>query len=325
MKVFALTFLTISFAISATAPKKFFTVITLSGLNLREAPNIKSKIVKVLKAGDYGVVVDSVSLESIEIQGRKGYWLKVLSDGRGGYLFSGFVVLSDRPESVKNEDKAYYEPKVLEEEEYAAIEPDEVSKVLKNPIVKHFEFPTHTVLFYTDKGAKDKGDDPGCIGKAAYRKILIYNKVKKRYYNIDGVFASDESIKNPLKNMLAYSMTLCSCCCGGSSSQALLFGENKALRISYYPQKRLPACGADGWESGYEWRLDPTGSQIIVRISIPYCSFTSENSDIDYKRPEIKEIVYMIIASDGRDYAGKVISSETPKFKELESFWKLSR
>lgn len=77
-------------------PSDTLYTFTRSGLNLREQPNAKSNVVAKLKYGEAALVIEPTS-EYEEIDQRAGWWLKVKSGNKQGYLFSGFLSRIEPP------------------------------------------------------------------------------------------------------------------------------------------------------------------------------------------------------------------------------------
>lgn len=69
-----------------------FKVAVFSGLNLRELPNPKSKIITTLP---YETVGEVLEMDKIiyTIQNKKGYWIKTTYENETGWIFSAFVFL----------------------------------------------------------------------------------------------------------------------------------------------------------------------------------------------------------------------------------------
>ncbi len=64
-----------------------------SGLTLREAPNVNSRIVDVIPFGEsVNVIIEDDEFEKVErIDWIDGQWIKVEFEGMSGYVFDGFV------------------------------------------------------------------------------------------------------------------------------------------------------------------------------------------------------------------------------------------
>lgn len=75
-------------------PPAYFKVIEKQGLNLREEPTVKSKRISTLPYGTVGKIIH-VSPDYQVIQNARGSWLHVEVGPTKGFIFSGFVLLSD--------------------------------------------------------------------------------------------------------------------------------------------------------------------------------------------------------------------------------------
>lgn len=78
-------------------------VITVDQLRLRESPDIKSNVIKLLKKGDLAYVIEE-SEKTERIKGIEGKWYKVKIDLMEGWVFGGFLEKTKR-EQVKQTDK----------------------------------------------------------------------------------------------------------------------------------------------------------------------------------------------------------------------------
>ena len=77
-----------------------FTIMAISGLNMREKPALDSKKIAAIPFGtivqaeeNYETFQRQEEKATLEIEGRKGYWLKIKYDLKEGYVFSGFTLM----------------------------------------------------------------------------------------------------------------------------------------------------------------------------------------------------------------------------------------
>jgi len=75
------------------------TVLTKSGLSLRDSNSILSKKLDVATFGQI-VIVSGNELFSDRIDGRRGWWIKVSLNDKIGFMFSGYLSQIRIPESV---------------------------------------------------------------------------------------------------------------------------------------------------------------------------------------------------------------------------------
>lgn len=66
------------------------TVIAFSGLKLRTAPNMDSKVLKVIPFAEK-LIVESYGSTLLSIEWLEGRWAKVSYEGRKGYVFDAFL------------------------------------------------------------------------------------------------------------------------------------------------------------------------------------------------------------------------------------------
>lgn len=84
--------------------KVYFKVSTISGLNLRESSDMKSKIIVTLPYQTVGEVIEA-DKTVYTIQDRKGYWVKTSYENKVGWLFSGFVFVSSDKDKFRDEEE----------------------------------------------------------------------------------------------------------------------------------------------------------------------------------------------------------------------------
>lgn len=82
----------------------YFKVSTISGLNLRESPDTKSKIIVTLPYQTVGEIIEADKTVYM-LQDRKGYWIKTSYENKIGWLFSGFVFVSSNKDKFREEEK----------------------------------------------------------------------------------------------------------------------------------------------------------------------------------------------------------------------------
>ena len=92
-KVLVIVFISL-FSINGFCETESFSVIAVSGLNMRQQPDLKSQVISLLP---FGSVVEAEfnvlnnRSQEIEIDGRKGKWIFVTYKNYKGFVFSGFL------------------------------------------------------------------------------------------------------------------------------------------------------------------------------------------------------------------------------------------
>ncbi len=86
---------------------KHFRVIAARGLNLRAQPGIKARKISALPYLTTGPI-ELITRKVIDLQGRRGFWLKTSYKGQTGWIFSGFVLLARTPEELTSIYKARF-------------------------------------------------------------------------------------------------------------------------------------------------------------------------------------------------------------------------
>jgi hypothetical protein len=319
MKNFILTVILFGAQLSA-ATDKYFTVITLSGLNLRNAPSTNGRILTVIPFDGSGEILEQVSPDIIKIQGRSGFWVKVRYKNQTGFLFTGFAQTSNTLQSLHSNDDERFEAQYIEDVEGNEMSKDEVLAAFKKKIVHKLDYPNHIFYVYTS-GVKVQNQDPGCIDERSFHEAMILNKKQRQYYRVHGVLIKPLADQLPLPNMLAISVTGCTCCCGDHSNKALFFGPKKVMKTQFYLKGQRAACSADRWYDSFEWQTTINPNELLFRYEVPYCSFDGRNSEVDYKRPEIRKILFQKIISDENGFRTEIIRPESKAFREIENTW----
>lgn len=107
-------------------------VITVDQLRLRESPDIKSNVIKLLKKGELAYVIEE-SEKKETIKGIESKWFKVKIDGMEGWVFGGFLKKSNR-DQVKQTDSylAWFEnPRGDDKNKYFCIKMKDRNKIIK--------------------------------------------------------------------------------------------------------------------------------------------------------------------------------------------------
>ena len=280
------------------APQPYYTVITVSGVNLRVKPQTNSRILFVLPVNSSGKILEYVSEKPVKIQGRNGFWVKAEYGKNVGYLFTGFVEISEGKSRTLDADAPTY---LEESPQYRILEKEEVRLYLKQKIYEKTEFPGHT-LYITKAPPRDIGEDPQCIGRSELRLGMIHNKKNGKYYDLDAVYVERVRGAMPYPDQLVLDITHCSCCCGSRSVRSFFFGKEKVLVAPFSFKKRPAQCGADRSQESLEWRFESNSQRILIQMKTPFCSFSSENHDIDFKNPEIRNQYFLEIQKVDGEY-----------------------
>ena len=280
------------------ASQPYYTVITVSGVNLRAKPQTDSRILFVLPVNSSGKILEYISEKPVKIQGRQGFWVKAEYGKNVGYLFTGFVEISEGKSRAVDADVPTY---LEESPHYRVLEKEEVQLQLKQKIYEKAEFPGHT-LYISKAPPRDIGEDAQCIGRSELRFGMILNKKSGRYYNLDAVYV--ERIRGDVSypDQLVLDITHCSCCCGSRSVRSFFFGQDKVLVAPFSFKKRPAQCGADRIQESLEWRFDSSSQRLLIQMKTPFCSFSSENHETDFKNPEIRNQYFLEIRKVETEY-----------------------
>ncbi|HMV41061.1 MAG TPA: SH3 domain-containing protein [Leptospiraceae bacterium] len=71
-------------------------VLSKSGLNLRDKPSRNGRFLQAVPFGTMALV-RQITDKELDVDGIKGFWVKVIADDREGYLFDGYLSLYPPP------------------------------------------------------------------------------------------------------------------------------------------------------------------------------------------------------------------------------------
>lgn len=313
--------------LAETYPRQFFMVTEPQGLNFREGPGKDYKKIITLPRGTKGEVVD-VDPKMQIIQKQVGYWFSSEMDGKKGWLFSGFVVLSENsdwkdsgmePDSEEREFKLTTLSWGDQESE-----PMRSSSLVEN----EFSFSNYKIQYILesqlDEVEKSCGFD---------KSIQIMEKNKKVQFQ-GGWFHPME--RDAAKNgFVFYSSNGCGCCCA-PIQETLIIASNDGVRsVSYESGGQEGVCGSQegqflSVQEGMEYRLDAEKSILYLMRVVPVCdpvgqSVNEEESFKEFKRLGSKYFFHVFQNTNG-DYSE--IKKELPKREvpaEYKSAWESAK
>lgn len=214
-----------SYVLKQKGAEEYFKVATTSGLILREKPDQKSKQLDLLPlnyVGDVKIKDNHV----LTIADKKGFWIFTEYNGKQGWIFSGFVYLSNYKNSLTQND-------TLEERFYSLFEKLEElpsSSITKKQLEKDFkEVENPLIGDYSIRGNYYTGkDECGANGNST----TIINKSQKLEYE---EFQAREEDQIFLKNRLYItSFITCYCCCVSSGTRFYFLLKNKIFAYTHY-------------------------------------------------------------------------------------------
>ena len=244
-------------------PYRYFKVISREGLNIREAPDKSSRRKGLVPFEKNGRIVSYSGIRA-EIQNRHGEWILIQFGAISGYVFSGFVLISDS-ESRLNEIFEGYKVKF---------------RPVKLESLGNIDSPVQTYLPWREGWdiveVRQKGNMETCDYKSSFKKLYFINSRRKSisYSPLLESYVSDTRLMD--RGILIADGAACHCCCG--SYNTLLYSLNKGelSAIPFYYGKNRAMCNEFG-NPETEARITP--KRLFYHIRNPICfSHISENS-----------------------------------------------
>lgn len=236
---------------------KFYMIVTKAGLNLRESPNTKAAVLGIIPFEAKGPILERAP-EVVEIQERRGFWLKVDHRGKIGWIFSGFVITGNTKDELKLE-KTNLKSDPIELKELPA-KPDGLSSLLSG---RSFSYTIPAPECYISISSK--------LGH-----ILVVSGEK--------FLGSEAELEKPVRTQpeitshLVTSAHFCLCCCGNMSDLIYLNPKGKApVAYPMHLAKYDAYCSMEGPSPSNEARLSADKTKIYILKKMPICEGTYAN------------------------------------------------
>lgn len=255
-----------------------FRIVSKSGLNLRDAPNLKAKVKTVIPFLSTGTVT-SVNQTIETIQGRTGYWLQVSYKDKMGWLFSGFVLTGESDEAT-NLRIEKFEVRQAKFEEISIN--DQIKAAAPIAEIEGVQFVQYS----------KPADDCSTSAKIKLNGIYVQDQ-NGRKRSIPG--ATEELVRTNIqhKKLVITFHTQCICCCPNGSHVIYLKKKREITPYLLSLGKYQGACGPEGPEHDVETRISPDKTKIMTLVKTPICEGTfatdgptdfSRITNIDYIR-----------------------------------------
>lgn len=269
---------------------KQFTVTTRSGLNLRENAGVDSRSLGILPYNTKGSVLENQNT-LLQIQNTAGYWLKVSTKGKAGWIFSGFVKLSD-PQSAPASTASGTISALRRVEFYEPNEENGTKSVVKKDAklgsfqVTAYNFPGHSMSY--------------CLGTKYVDKLIIKDTRTGKTYAASDDHEELFALNQPLPNMVVSGISAL-CGCGEIFPSKFYFLGKSDAFYAYWPlTKTAMACGADGEYPGIEMRLEKSTGTLMIQEDSPVCNFDGKD---DLRKPALKSRRYIVVMSQSGDFS----------------------
>lgn len=257
-------------AFSLEANPQRFRIVSKSGLNLRDAPNLKARVKTVIPFLAPGTVT-AVKQSVEKIQGRTGYWLQVSYRDKTGWLFSGFVLTGDSDEATTLRTEKFD----IRQAEFAEISTGEQVKG-PNPVA---EIDGIQFVYYPKPA-----DDCSTSAKIKLNSIYVQD-YKGRRLSIPG--ATEELVQTNIKHkrLIVTFHTYCICCCPNGSHVIYLKRNREITPYLLSLGKYQGSCGPEGPEPDIETRISPDRTKVMTLVKTPICEGTfATDGPIDFSR-----------------------------------------
>ncbi|MBK8396569.1 MAG: hypothetical protein IPL26_15220 [Leptospiraceae bacterium] len=259
--------------LSDKAERHYFSVVTNSGLPLREKPDSKSKIIATIPLGYIGEF-NNQSKENIVIQNQPGFWIETTYNGKRGWIFSGFAAISKNLQTLEErigelgEEGWFYRLyNNLENSRLEEIEFDPSSMEASAKITK-FENAPYTIYQIQRQVAEDD-----CNGKES--QVIFKNNITGKNYSNREIFSELVIEQNSPLIRTVYTTSVpqkCGCLIEDSTLYFLL--DDRVLATSYKNTNTKAFCEygpVSNIEIERENKYDVTNNTVYMYLKLPDC------------------------------------------------------
>ncbi len=268
--------------LSAKVEKHYFSVVTTSGLPLREKADAKSKVLSVIPFGYIGEFYNQ-SKENVVIEKQPGFWMETTYNGTRGWIFSGSAAISKNLQSLEERngefgDEGWFyrfysnlEDSKLEEVEF---DPGTIEKTAK--VTKYENYP-YTIYQIQRQIAEDD-----CNGKES--QVIFKNNVTGKSFGNREIFSETVVEQNYPLVRSVYTTSIpqkCGCLIQDSTIYFLL--DNRVLAATFNNKNTKAYCEygtVSNVEVERENRYDLAHNTAYMYLKLPEC------------KPDEKTILY---------------------------------
>jgi hypothetical protein len=261
--------------LSESVPHWYFMVSTPKGLNFREGAGKDFKRIDTLPKGTSGEVKE-IKPEIVEIQKKNGFWFSTEINGKVGWLFSGFVILSEKyewEEETSNSSEKDFKFEIVKKSINEGDETPALSKLIPQ---ESYTFANYKIDFLVDKNANEFENSCG------FDKSIRISGNSKDIHISSGAFTFDnpQTAKN---GFLFYDANGCGCCCSPSANYLVVTSKDSIRRIMFMSNGKIGGCDTLDQQLsvsiGTEFKLDTTNSILYLKSVIPICNEESKIVD----------------------------------------------
>lgn len=265
-------------------PFMYFFVTDKSGLNLREGPGQNFKKILTLPYKSTGMILSS-NQEIFTIQKQTGFWMQVEYEQKTGWLFSGFIVMSDnkdwQPPSFSMTDSETGENDTSGDDfNFQPINDDGISNSKRiNP---RFSFNKTKISF--EANIKDSQNTDSCSSEpenSLRLKSPIWDMTISLY---EMQLEKEKSIG---AGFIFYSGRGCNCCCALKESKLLAITNEFPQSFEYTAGSEASCAANEGTflipVSYLQFKVDLSSNTMYILRELPICA---KKKDIDENQPK---------------------------------------
>ena len=293
----------------------YLFVTSKDGLNLRKEPSVNAPKITTLPYG-FSTKILGFQPPLVTIQTKQGFWLQIEAFSKKGWVFSGFVSVSDT-------------------------ENDDPSKIRKHSSADAFNFSggieipnsSESDLSIVSRHKMDwyeifvsKKPDPArghCLNKDFVLQMFARKFASKNEFRLDMNNDWEEfvAINRPIRNvLLTYTRALCSCA-DPYAEKFYFLGKNKLYAFKWPFKKSKAMCGPDQVYDGIEIRYDAAQKTgLIVKSQSPAACNYSTATEQELQNPKIGKTEYLFASVVNDDFELVVVEG-SKLTSEQENLW----
>ena len=257
--------------ISDKIEKYYYVVIPKQGLNIRENPDLDSKILKVIPNGYIGEFINRTWNSEDD---NKIFWIETEYNHTKGWIHSGFTLISKNP-NILEEKVGYGEEtwfyRLYNDSEKTFLEETQITKeeILQKTILKKIEQEPYTIFEIENKISEED-----CYGPKS--QVIFYNNLNNKAFSRKGIFIeSIQSFNQPFDKTIYTISQLCNCCCEIQDTTLYFLYPDKIIPFDYKSVNQKAACISDGEsnrvELSKEYRIQKDTDTLYVYLRLPIC------------------------------------------------------
>lgn len=255
----------------SSSPEKFYYLVNSSGgLNLRENPDVNSKVIKIIPAGFIGEFLN----RAIDLENEKVFWLQVEYNGQKGWIHSAFTLISNDRQNL--EDRAGFGSETWFYSLYSNLEKNSLDEYIfteedKMNLVNEKQIENYKIFLIEYPISEEE-----CNSRKS--RIVFQNLDSKKFYSRKSVYSEKLIESNITLTGTVYIETqICNCCCEVFDGNLFFLLKDKIIPIDFRNQDVKASCIVDGEISILEMertaKIIKDKNQILLYYRLPNCKF----------------------------------------------------